>query len=110
MSGSGMATMKHAEADTLPDNRKQHIEQLLHETAYALIADRPTLARLDVVQSIIETAELWRAELVDQARTHGASWTEIGQHTGTSKQAAQQRYGKKPEPSRSGLDAELPLT
>src|SRR6476619_7258766 len=29
---------------------------------------------------------------VDQARRAGASWTDIGQHMGVSKQAAQQRF------------------
>src|SRR3954463_16455916 len=34
---------------------------------------------------------------VDQARRSGASWTDIGRSMGGSKQAAQKRFGAKPD-------------
>ncbi|NGN69049.1 ATP-dependent Clp protease ATP-binding subunit [Streptomyces sp. A7024] len=39
-----------------------------------------------------ELADHLIGHFVDQARTAGASWTDIGQHLGVSKQAAQKRF------------------
>jgi hypothetical protein len=39
-----------------------------------------------------EVADHLIGHFVDQARRSGATWTEIGQHMGVSKQAAQQRF------------------
>lgn len=53
----------------------------------------PSLYRLDLLTSIIESAEAARAKYVARAREEGASWTRIGQNVGTSKQAAAKRWG-----------------
>lgn len=43
-----------------------------------------------------EQADHLIGHFVDQARRSGASWTDIGQHMGVSKQAAQKRFVTKP--------------
>jgi hypothetical protein len=58
-----------------------------------------TAQQLDHATSVIEQAELIRAELVDRARQEGLTWTQIGQQLGMTKQAAQQRYGAKKLPT-----------
>jgi Clp amino terminal domain, pathogenicity island component len=62
-----------------------------------MIAERPELAELRAtIEHARELAELSDALIgrrVEAARAAGASWTEIGQLFGTTKQAAQQRYG-----------------
>src|SRR3954451_1863281 len=46
-----------------------------------------------------EVADHLIGHFVDQARRSGASWTEIGQAMGVSKQAAQKRFVPKGEPA-----------
>lgn len=46
-----------------------------------------------------ETVVAWERNLwlsVDIARSHGATWEEIGETLGVSRQAAQQRFSKPP--------------
>jgi hypothetical protein len=54
-----------------------------------------------------EVADHLIGHFVDQARRAGASWTEIGQYMGVSKQAAQKRFVPKktdrPEPLEAGV-------
>jgi len=53
-----------------------------------------------------EVADHLIGHFVDQARRAGASWTDIGQHMGVSKQAAQKRFvSKAPEGLEYNLDA-----
>lgn len=78
---------------------RTHIEHLVASIPAALMSQTPTLHRLDLATSIIEQAELWRAQLAEQARSEGHSWAHIGQCTGMTKQAAQQRWGRKPSGS-----------
>ncbi|MFJ2957667.1 Clp protease N-terminal domain-containing protein [Streptomyces sp. NPDC087270] len=47
---------------------------------------------------------------VDQARRAGASWTDIGQHMGVSKQAAQKRFVPKAPADLEFLGAEAPFS
>lgn len=49
--------------------------------------------RLRVLVEIERDAGRRRADLVTAARAEGADWSEVGGALGTSKQAAQQRYG-----------------
>lgn len=86
------------------------LEQLVKSLPLALAAEDTTLARLDTVTSIIEEAERMRTALVALARSNGASWTEIGQNVGTSKQAAAQRYGKAEAQNRKLADVEAGQT
>lgn len=53
-----------------------------------------TEQQLDTITSVLEQAELYRAELVAKARREEISWRRIGNALGLSKQAAQQRYGR----------------
>lgn len=61
--------------------------------------DRLTAAMM-VSEHLDEVADHLIGHFVDQARRAGASWTEIGQSMGVSKQAAQKRFvpGKSAEP------------
>lgn len=43
-------------------------------------------------RELTDLGEALISQFVDQARVDGMSWTEIGQHLGISKQAAQQRF------------------
>lgn len=54
------------------------------------------LTELDVLRQARLTIERETADAVAKARTNGASWTQIGKALGMTKQAAQQKYGKKP--------------
>ena len=72
-------------------------------------------AAVRISEHIGELADHLIGHFVDQARKTGASWTEIGQSMGVTKQAAQKRFVPKatelqrtcwPTPSRSTL---LPL-
>lgn len=44
--------------------------------------------------TIIELAATLQEQAVDMARANGASWAHIGQMLGTSRQNAQQRFGR----------------
>src|ERR1051326_6140484 len=50
-------------------------------------------------ETLGEVADHLIGHFVDQARKSGASWTEIGQAMGVSKQAAQKRFVAKGEPA-----------
>ncbi|MEW9556019.1 hypothetical protein [Nonomuraea sp. NPDC050783] len=64
---------------------------LLHEQLVGLAADRP-LAAL----TLLAQMETWQRALLDRAvsaaRASGASWTEIGDAMGITKQAAHERF------------------
>lgn len=51
--------------------------------------------RLRLLVGVERGAGAWRGPLVAEARSQGSDWAEIGEALGTSKQAAQQRYGEK---------------
>jgi hypothetical protein len=50
------------------------------------------LERLDAVRQAREALESLEAQTVTEARSVGATWSEIGALYGVSKQAAQQRF------------------
>src|SRR5437762_13407901 len=52
-----------------------------------------------VADHLGDVADHLIGHFVDQARRSGASWTEIGQAMGVSKQAAQKRFVPKGEPA-----------
>jgi len=56
------------------------------------IADPMT--RLEAVRSIRDALEALEARTVREARSGGATWSDIGAVYGVSKQAAQQRFRK----------------
>src|SRR5215212_1819867 len=63
----------------------------------ARAADEPPAAQLrvaiELATGLTDLSDALIGRFVTQARQAGMSWTEIGQVFGTSKQAAQQRYG-----------------
>jgi hypothetical protein len=67
-------------------------------------AQAEALRRLDVVSDLLEEAERLRAELVDDARAAGASWSKIGQNIGVTRQAAQMRYGQQAPRTSAAVD------
>ena len=60
-------------------------------------------AAVRIAEHLGELADHLIGHFVDQARKSGASWTEIGQSMGVTKQAAQKRFVPK-EPKESALD------
>lgn len=56
--------------------------------------DEPELAQLLALQGVLDSAI---AEAVAGQRSHGKSWASIALGTGTSREAAYQRWGKKNE-------------
>jgi hypothetical protein len=69
---------------------------VLIERVNSLAGDRGALEKIATAEEL--TAELGRlgdrliGYFVEQARAEGFSWTDIGEHLGVSRQAAQQRY------------------
>ena len=55
------------------------------------VADRP-MSRLDAARILREAAEELEAAQVEAARKAGATWNEIGECYGLTKQGAQQRF------------------
>jgi hypothetical protein len=53
------------------------------------------LKKLRGIRDINAQLDKQAARAVAQAREAGATWTEVGQSLGVSRQAAQQRYGGK---------------
>ncbi len=47
----------------------------------------------DDARAVREDWETGKREWVELARSEGASWADVGRAMGSSKQAAQQRYG-----------------
>ena len=67
-----------------------------HATGGWILKDRPG-AHLDGLQVLAELerqVEALKAAQAFLAVADGASWTQVGQRLGVTKQAAQQRYGK----------------
>jgi hypothetical protein len=58
--------------------------------SFASVTD--PLARLDAVRGAREALEVLEVQTVAEARSGGATWTQIGTLYGVSKQAAQQRF------------------
>ncbi len=67
----------------------------------------PVLEALTAVEALARVVDRWRTRLVRLARTRGAPWTDIGQSLGVSKQAAHERYGRRP-PTPGGRSAGRP--
>jgi Clp amino terminal domain, pathogenicity island component len=78
------------------NNEALSVEDLV-QLARARAAEQSPAARLraaiELGGELTHAADALIERLVDEARAAGLSWTEIGQVFGTSKQAAQKRYG-----------------
>lgn len=57
-------------------------------------ADATHLRRIGAAVRAASTSQLELADAVAAARDHGHTWTQIATMLGTSRQAAQERYGK----------------
>lgn len=57
-------------------------------------ADASWLRRIGVAVRAAATSQAELAEAVIAAREHGHTWTQIATMLGTSRQAAQERYGR----------------
>ena len=69
---------------------------------YSLLADRtrPLTTRIQAIEALRIHLFAFEATLIDELRaTTGASWTDIGNLTGVTRQAAQQRWGRYMEQS-----------
>lgn len=60
----------------------------------ALVAAEDPVDGLDAARQLREAADELEAAAVRSARAGGVSWSRIGKVYGTSKQGAQQRFGK----------------
>jgi len=86
----GVEATDRSQADTLRGLREQ-IEDLFGDLDDA---DFDVLDTLSIVHEVAERAVAMRGELASAAFADGCTWEEIGHSVGTSRQAAQQRYGK----------------
>lgn len=57
-------------------------------------ADASRLRRISDAVRAVATSETELADAVAEARVHGHTWTQIATMLGTSRQAAQERYGE----------------
>ncbi|GAA0627238.1 Clp protease N-terminal domain-containing protein [Sporichthya brevicatena] len=80
--------------DELIDAIKQVHEDPLEQLTDAVLA----------AQTLNETADHLIGHFVDQARRSGASWTQIGEAMGVSKQAAQKRFVPKEPATPADMD------
>jgi len=79
---------------------------LMQLAAHGVERGRPLMWRIDALTSVIEQADLMRAELIAAAREQGISWTEIGQNTGMTKQAAHKRWASPVRSESTDVDTE----
>lgn len=75
------------------------LDDLIAQVAGQKAAGEPLAqlaAAVELAAHLCEVSDHLVGHFVDQARRSGASWTEIGQHMGVSKQAVQKRFVPKP--------------
>lgn len=58
------------------------------------------LEKVAAAQAGIEAANMFLRELVQTARDEGKTWADIGRTLGTTRQAAQERFGSTKDASR----------
>ena len=56
--------------------------------------DTSVLAAITASNAVLEAAESHLAETVSRRRSMGATWQEVGDALGTTRQGAQRRFGK----------------
>ena len=79
--------------------RGRKAEKLIAKTLADLARDARALDRLALARVISAAAADLEHALVSEARADGATWTQIGEAFGMTKQAAQQRFRPKPRKS-----------
>jgi hypothetical protein len=86
----------------MPDAPLPSVDELaaLVQAGARLVDEEPQAARLRVAieigRELSDSGDALVERFVSEARAAGLSWTQIGQQFGTSKQAAQKRYGPAP--------------
>jgi DNA invertase Pin-like site-specific DNA recombinase len=85
-------------------DRSERLRQAIREALEESIARDPldALADLEILDSFVDDYAQAR---IDDARAAGASWAQIAERLGVSRQAAHKRFGKK----RGGLELRLVL-
>jgi hypothetical protein len=79
----------------MADPNPLRLDDLLDQVRASSVSDRPLdqlAGAVLLADRLGELADHLVGHFVDQARRSGASWTDIGQSLGVSKQAAQQRF------------------
>lgn len=99
---------RHHELDC-PDLYKYSITQARLNLSSALGAAHRGMHAVELLARAAAQLEIVTALAVHDARDAGTSWQDVGRALGISKQAAHQRYGKRPS-RRSIVVADLQLT
>jgi len=63
----------------------------------------PILTAVEAARTMVSLSDEVLHALVDEARSQGYTWQEIGDVLGTTRQAAFQRFGRAPGPQRRAL-------
>lgn len=83
------------------DGRQQSLSRLA-----VAVEDAPTvLDRLAAITALVAELRMWERLDVEEAYDQGVSWSVIGKQLGVSKQAAAKRFGVKPEPAETDVEA-----
>lgn len=86
----------HTDDDTAALTQSTVEEQIIEETYGQLLRqaqDLDTIDRLRLFNELVLDAQVAKALAVNDARSEGYSWTQIGDALGVTRSAAQQRYG-----------------
>jgi len=76
------------------DDAERWLDSLDPTAAASPDADASHLRRISAAVRSAATSQVELAKAVAAAREHGHSWTQIATMLGTSRQAAQERYGE----------------
>jgi hypothetical protein len=85
-------------SDAGPADLLHHIAAVYSYRFYrpdAEVAPRGWAARLADASEAVKQADLLLRDAVAESREQGATWDEIGKHFGTTRQAAQMRWGNR---------------
>jgi hypothetical protein len=83
------------QSDALADTATRLADQWVRSSTLPLgpPANRHTLESLELAHHLVGIVDQIQESIVTLARADGASWAEIGDAAGMSKQGAQQRWG-----------------
>lgn len=70
-------------------------EELAKALEHARDESKPTLERMTAASAARDMLDGWLQQIAWQAREEGHSWAQVGSKLGTTKQAAQQRFGRR---------------
>jgi hypothetical protein len=81
-------------------DRPQRLRDALSETLRGFAADHDPLEALDDLETLERFVDDFARARVDDARATGASWSQIAERLGVTRQAAHKRFGRN-KPKRS---------